>query len=1803
MPITRLHTQIEDWRKRLLDLSKRNRLVNCKIGARAAMEIVHPAPESVWQHLVVDDGTMSFAWKRDLLDEEDDEDSPQLSLFLGESKSQNGEDSAEGTSDKGVQPVAKGAEMEECLASPFLREEHLLTHMTDQTLGSRLKRLSLNAKTTIAEQGINVLYLTFGLLRWYESPSSDVPLFAPLLLVPVKLDRAGPDAPWKISLYEEEIAPNHCLRELLISNYRLELPEVPENVLENAGDRAAFLKSVSEVVQVPTAHSRWEVMDRVLLATFSFQKLAMWQDLGNNRDRIAAHDLCRAIAGDDSAPVSASRDLPAIEDFDEQIHPKDIHTILDSDSSQLEAIVAAKSGMSLVLDGPPGTGKSQTIANIIAESLAAGKTVLFVSEKAAALEVVKRRLDASNLGDFCLECHSHKANKKEVITELGRCLSLPSEQYNDQSDELVRLKSARKRLNAYVCALHRPCSALRMTPYAVHGQLAQLKASHTSRCPIGNVLDVDAVTLREITDALRSLTASHAVIEQYDQHPWRGCCIARFSLTLQDDIAHDFGHLSQAISTCAQSVAILSQYGLAPEQPNKSQAEMTLEQARQLLEFPDLPAQWFARNPRRIATQLLELYSVTDKYQQLRQTVSVFRGDGIGTDLTILLGDGCEKISPPLEFLRTSPPVTVRTQQAWFGALADQLAAVRRLVGEIAVAVDDFSRALRVQIDRGSCIGLLTKLTALGSALKQTGLLKGSWFDDEKRTELQQVAANCQKQIDEANRVRNDLSERMSEMAFDAEGESISAAASEYEQFWKRFWCRLMGRWGRFVRKSATLYLQPAFANSRELLEDMAQLRAYHALTKSVIGEEHLHAADLICDEQGRARWRDFTSGIEAIDRLRKIIKIPDRLKQVLTTEGILDRNALDTATRNLDSRLNDLDNSVNLLGEQIVLSRIGTGKTNYVDVPPAVFQDWLQAIESVVRQRVATLDGLSAPLEATQDMAVADLPSYVARLDELCRLQNRQDALCSELDEVLNPNSQIDTTVLSPFVETANHIVRFLDTYGDSPQQGVLDVVTRNEPRLSVSHACATLRSVLDETVEQAWATLWKCFPADRSSANGQDIAGKPLSCLGAWLGEQAKVVDRLQEWIRFRETEEALSRLNVLPVLNEVLTGEIPIAEAAESYLARFYRVWLDAAYSDNATLREFRAEKHESLISTFRKLDHEAIAGAYKRIRAKLLADTGRPHSGMLAVPPGSELGILLREAGKRKRHLALRQLFRRIPTLLPRLKPCLMMSPLAVSTYLDSPDLRFDLVIFDEASQVRPFDAIGAVYRGNQIVVAGDQKQLPPTSFFDHLVSDDDAEMSDDDEDSTSRLSDFESVLDVCCSMGMPRKRLRWHYRSRREPLIAFSNHHFYANELATFPSVFDADGTSAVQFHFVSNGRWRPGSGGGDNPCEARETASLVFQILERHPDQSLGVITFNQRQQFAVLDELDRLRRDRPEMERFFQEDREEPLFVKNLENVQGDERDRIIISVGYGYDEHGKFAMRFGPLNVQGGERRLNVAITRAKHQVVLVTSIHATDIDLSRVQSAGARLLRAYIDYADRGTETLGSEISEDRMRQADSPFEMAVEGALRSQGLDVRRQVGCGGFRIDLAVVHPSQQGRYVLGIECDGATYHSSATARDRDRLRQEILEGLGWTICRVWSTDWVRNPESQIKRIIQAFETAMSAGDCEGVQETPPEIRREKPVLRVRRDEGRHGTSAHGFSSIDEVPVDVLDKIILGVLHRYGQTTHEELIRATARELGFLRVGKRIEAKIGKRIAAMIGARSVRRADGDRLCAS
>ena len=443
---------------------------------------------------------------------------------------------------------------------------------------------------------------------------------------------------------------------------------------------------------------------------------------------------------------------------------------------------------------------------------------------------------------------------------------------------------------------------------------------------------------------------------------------------------------------------------------------------------------------------------------------------------------------------------------------------------------------------------------------------------------------------------------------------------------------------------------------------------------------------------------------------------------------------------------------------------------------------------------------------------------------------------------------------------------------------------------------------------------------------------------------------------------------------------------------------------------------------------------------------------------------------------------------IPNLVTSLRPCFMMSPLSVSVYLEAQSYDFDLVIFDEASQVHTEDAIGTIMRGKQAIIVGDTKQLPPTSFFSTSLNDEDYDVDSDEEVEDNDAGAYESILDEASAI-LPERSLRWHYRSRHEHLIAFSNVKIYNSQLITFPSPIDNASDSGVEYVYVKNGVYDRGRK-KNNMMEAKKVAELVFEHFKKHPNRSLGVVTFSEAQQNAVDAAIRQIRLQNPQYDKFFIEDKEEPFFIKNLENVQGDERDTIIFSIGYARDNKGIMYMNFGPLSREGGYRRLNVAITRAKHNVKLVGSIVPTDIDLDRVSSEGVKMLRSYIEFAQQGTIALDKELNINYNIEFDSPFEEAVYDFLQSKGYNVVTQVGCSGFRIDMAIKHPTQSGKFAIGIECDGATYHSSRTARERDRLRQTVLEDMGWKIHRIWSTDWIKDQKSEEEKLINAVEKSL-----------------------------------------------------------------------------------------------------------------
>lgn len=699
----------------------------------------------------------------------------------------------------------------------------------------------------------------------------------------------------------------------------------------------------------------------------------------------------------------------------------------------------------------------------------------------------------------------------------------------------------------------------------------------------------------------------------------------------------------------------------------------------------------------------------------------------------------------------------------------------------------------------------------------------------------------------------------------------------------------------------------------------------------------------------------------------------------------------------------------------------------------------------------------------------------------------------------------------------------------------------------------------------------------------------------------------DHLLDWTRWVAIREQADAVGLRPLIDALEQGTLDTpAEAA--FDAAYAAWWLPLAMDADDALRGFSHWEHEDAIQQFRDLDTRATELAADQVLHRI--QHGLPAQD--AVPKRSELGTLRHQLNLKRPSKPIRTLISEMPETFTKLAPCVLMSPLSVAQYLPAGQAAFDVVIFDEASQITTWDAIGAIARGRQAIIVGDPKQLPPTNFFGRADS--------DDEDLPESERDLASILDEVASAGIPTQQLDWHYRSRDESLIAFSNWHYYGGRLVTFPS--PATDSDAVQLHQIDGvyGRGR----GRTNEAEARAIVRMTIQRLNdwlTWPEEdrlTLGVITFNAEQQGLILDLLDEERRNNPDLEWFFEDAREEPVIVKNLENIQGDERDVMLFSITFGPDHAGKLSMAFGALNSDGGEKRLNVAVTRARRELHVFASIRADQIDLSRTKALGVKHLKGFLDYAGRGHVALPAQ-DDGSLGPVENPFEAAIKAAIEAKGWELRPQIGVSGFRIDLGVIHPDHAGVYLAGIECDGATYHGSASARDRDKVRQGVLENLGWTILRIWSTDWFRNPKTVIDRIHDSLlaqldadraqraaketdKTASNAAQPEPEEapapDDPPHTDAPEPAQaagseraepffeRAQTPNGHVGTDPQPDPDrfYDAAYIPVLESLIAQIVEDDGPLPLSQLCRRVAALHGWQRTGRRIAEQVGQSLA-------------------
>lgn len=561
-----------------------------------------------------------------------------------------------------------------------------------------------------------------------------------------------------------------------------------------------------------------------------------------------------------------------------------------------------------------------------------------------------------------------------------------------------------------------------------------------------------------------------------------------------------------------------------------------------------------------------------------------------------------------------------------------------------------------------------------------------------------------------------------------------------------------------------------------------------------------------------------------------------------------------------------------------------------------------------------------------------------------------------------------------------------------------------------------------------------------------------------------------KLNSWCAWQSIRRKSVDMGFAPVVEAFEQGLVHVDRLEDFAEASYCRWWGSLKIDESEILRTFNSLSHTDAIERFRELDdnYRKLSAGYAR--AKICENIPDKED----VATNSEEGKIRRILSQTRPRKTVRAMIEDSPNFITELTPCVLMSPLSIAQYLPADFKAFDVVIFDEASQITVWDAVGSIARAKQTIIAGDPKQMPPSNNFGRGDSVDDS-INDDEKD-------LDSILDEMLSAGIPQRSLNWHYRSRDESLITFSNHQYYEGKLITFPSPSTDD--KAVSLVRV-NGIYAMGQG-RTNIIEARAVVARVVEKL-LDPDfnkrgLSIGVVTFNTEQQQLILNLLDKERKDNTLIDEHFSEDRLEPVFVKNLESVQGDERHIIIFSLTFGKKAEGaRMGMNFGPMNKVGGERRLNVAITRAKEEMIVFSSFDADEIDLSRTSAVGVAHLKHFVDYAARGMKSIGERVS-GSVGGYDSPFEETVAGMLQKKGWIVHPQIGVSAFRIDIGVVHPDFAGAYLAGVECDGATYHSSATARDRDKIRESVLNGLGWNLVRVWSTDFWNDADGEIERL-------------------------------------------------------------------------------------------------------------------------
>ena len=1563
-------------------------------------------------------------------------------------------------------------------------DSEIQTLLLPDELQGRMAGVRDQARTSLQDLGVNLLHLAIGFLEWFESPTSDKALLAPLLLYPAELDRKPIAATGQyryILRGEQDPIINITLKQRLANDFNLIVPEFEENDTPES-----YMARMAQVIKVLP---RWRIRRFATIGLFSFARLAMYNDLDPARwgdgGGLASAGVLGSLFSRKEGQPSAAQSY----DLDDRTVEAEVPVLIrDADSSQHHAIIEVMRGRNLVIQGPPGTGKSQTIANIIAASLSKGKSVLFVAEKGAALDVVKKRLDEAGIGEFCLELHSTKVKKTEVIGSLERRLNISATKPIVELERAkAQLHAIRERLSSHSRTVNTPFGALEVCdrgvwrPATIHDILWREQRMRS----IPFILDglerlvlSDAILTTRADEARRRdrlllierIAASfHGKFGLLENHPWAfvrnleiqfldESYIVHMAVAAGDKLAHLWELRGGALQRLCGGLLPISLLDL-------------LDLSRDLLEIA-MPSPLVRESLVRAvlggglsSAAIIDVLDAFLEKRRLQKTLPELLVDPNGGPF---LGG---------EVLRV---VIGEAESAGLDAIT--IAQMNVRADAIKCDLERLDRALALSRELFEILGLLQApicvrtllpvldLIELLPALNRRALLART------PSVLDEGAADT---LERARSVLGDLlnkkTQLQSQVVIDSELSvtevrrlvSVLKSTSFFGRFFSEYRSAKRACLARLksINLKDDLQVINVFLELADYLEEQQRFENDRIL--SAVCAHHFRGletdVDLLVDtNQLGACVRSRFVGLGEIEKgIRKFVF--DR-----------DMESID-ALRQLggDERVSDL--------------RLIVGQLN----------DSTQPFELIIQERTNEMVAIQSVSRALIDLGFrSDVSPKQA--SEMLYVVSRSSVLDATIRTAASLEG-IGLGILSGSdsdLESMSESLRFIEAIrSDNLPDGILTRLTSSD--LTLSAVCSEAREMgasLQNSVNSAIgavSVLWKEVIPDSDSPDAIRLICEEESIPDLSRVVKAAIAQptELMPWIAFQRAIKEARADGLGHILDVYDQAGKPYTDLVSSYDRLLYVSLAKAALKVHPQIAAQTGQSLDDVRSQFRTLDKRILEMQSQALFARLT--TTLIPEGVKSQRKGdcTEAALIRNEIGKKIRHIPIRELFSRASNAIRAMKPCLMMSPSSVAQYLN-PNQAFDIVIIDEASQMRPEESIGTLARGKQAVIVGDTKQLPPSNFF---ARQDTSALQEDDGEYEKVVA--ESVLDVASVYFHPMRKLLWHYRSRHGSLIAFSNRHFYGDELMVFPSPQEGSSSSGVRLVRVE-GRYRASV----NVPEAQAVAEAAIEFMTRHPDKSLGIVALNQPQRDLILGEMDRIfaRDSASEEYRTHWQNTLEPFFVKNLENVQGDERDFIFISTVYGPDENGNLMQRFGPINGAAGDRRLNVLFSRAKIGVTVFSSMAPDKIRVDDNTPRGTRLLREYLQYAATGRLDSG----EVGIRECDSDFEHFVKERLEAKGYEVFCQIGVAGFRIDLGVKHPKWPHGFLLGIECDGATYHSSLSARDRDRLRQQVLESLGWTIYRVWSTDWFLDQNRELNKMVSFIESTLKVATGNLVEAYP-----------------------------------------------------------------------------------------------------